>query len=144
MLKKIPKNLSPDLVKILMEMGHGDEIVLADGNFPAAANAKTLVRMDGQTVSEVVASILELMPLDTYVESPVFFMATEPRDQPPAIWQEYKKIFSEKQLLAVKIGYLERQNFYQRSKEAYCIVATGEQKIYGNIILRKGVVQENE
>ncbi len=144
MLKGIPQNLSPDLVKILMEMGHGDEIVLADGNFPSAANANKLIRMDGVNVPELLSSLLELMPLDSYAEAPVLFMETEPGDEYPTIWKEYESIILKKNQAPVNIGYLERQLFYQRSRKAYCIVATGEKKIYGNIILRKGVIKEND
>ena len=93
MLKNIPKVLSPDLLKILMEMGHGDELVIADGNFPAASIAQRLVRLDGVNVPEILEAILKLFPLDTYVEKPVGLMQVVERDKvKPVIWDAYKKI----------------------------------------------------
>jgi len=142
MLKKIPKNISPDLIKVLMEMGHGDEIVIADGNFPAAANAKKLVRCDGLNASDVLRSILELFPIDTFTEYPVSLMAVVDGDESsPLIWQEYSKILNESTAENKAIEHLERFAFYERSQNAYAVVATGEEALYANIILRKGVVK---
>ncbi|MZZ58841.1 fucose isomerase [Enterococcus mundtii] len=138
MLKNIPKNLSPELVKVLMEMGHGDEIVLADGNYPAASNAKKLIRCDGLAMPQLLKSILELFPLDQYVEQPVALMAVAEGDEnKTAIWEEYKALIDQ----GVSIGTIERQAFYERGKQAYAIVATGEEAIYANILLKKGVVK---
>ncbi|AUB51758.1 fucose isomerase [Enterococcus mundtii] len=138
MLKNIPKNLSPELVKVLIEMGHGDEIVLADGNYPAASNAKKLIRCDGLPMPELLKSILELFPLDQYVEQPVALMAVAKGDETkPAIWEEYKALLDQ----GVSIESIERQAFYERGKQAYAIVATGEEAIYANILLKKGVVK---
>ena len=95
MLKGIPRILSPELLKILMEMGHGDEIVIGDGNFPAASNAKRLVRMDGHGVPEILDAILQLFPLDSYVDAPVALMQVTPGDPiVPVIWDEYRRIIS--------------------------------------------------
>lgn len=142
MLKKIPKNISPELMKVLMEMGHGDEIVLADGNFPAASHAKTLIRLDGQNMPLVLKSILEFFPLDTYVDSAFNLMATAPTDDfKPEIWSEYEEILKSSTAENIKIDALERFEFYERGKQAYAIVATGEEAIYANILLRKGVVK---
>ena len=91
MLKGIPSILSPELLKILMEMGHGDEIVIGDGNFPAASNAQRLVRCDGHAVPELLDAMLQLMPLDTYVDAPVALMETTQGDPRPVIWDESKK-----------------------------------------------------
>ena len=139
MLKNISPIISPELLKILMEMGHGDEIVIGDGNFPAASVAPRLVRLDGHGVNEIVDAILRLMPLDTYVEAPVALMDNgDPANTPP-IWDDYRKtvnaIEGEK-----KFELVERFAFYERAKKAYCVVATGETAIYANIILKKGVV----
>ncbi|MBM7709784.1 RbsD/FucU family protein [Enterococcus lemanii] len=143
MLNKIPKNISPQLIKVLMEMGHGDEIVISDGNYPAASNANLLVRCDGLNVPELLDSILELMPLDAYVPEPVALMSVVPGDDVvPVIWEEYKKIINEKSTKEISIEYMERQAFYERGKKAYAIVATGEKAIYANVILKKGVVKE--
>ena len=142
MLKKIPKNLSPELVKVLMEMGHGDEIVIADGNYPAASNARNLVRCDGLSVPELLKSILEIFPLDTYVEKAVALMEIVPGDTVvPTIWEEYHKIIAEAEAENPEVEHVERFCFYERGKKAYAIVATGETALYANILLRKGVVK---
>ena len=140
MLKNIPSILSPDLLKILMEMGHGDEIVIADGNFPSANYGQRLVRLDGHGVPEVISAILDLMPLDIYVDAPVSLMEVVPGDPYiPEIWDVYKKIIEEKEG-AKEIQNVERFAFYERAKKAYAVVATGETSLYANIILKKGVV----
>ncbi|MGO4988139.1 L-fucose mutarotase [Gallicola sp. Sow4_E12] len=141
MLKKIPKILSPELVKILMEMGHGDEIVLADGNFPSARIRQRVVRADGHKCDELLKSILELFPLDSkYSPTQVFLMEVTPGDDyKPEIWETYKETLetSEEDF---SIGYIERFDFYERAKDAYAVVATGEDALYANIILKKGVL----
>jgi L-fucose mutarotase len=142
MLKNIPSILSPDLLKILMEMGHSDEIVISDGNFPAASMAKRLVRLDGHGVPEILEAVLELMPLDTYVEAPVALMEVVKGDSyVPEIWETYKGIIIDKEG-DKKIENVERFAFYERAKEAYAVIATGETALYANIILKKGVVVE--
>ncbi len=140
MLKNIPSILSPELLKILMEMGHGDEIVISDGNFPAASMAKRLVRLDGHGVPEVLEAVLELMPLDIYVDEPVALMEVVKGDTyVPEIWDTYIMIIKEKEGNK-KIAHEERFAFYERAKKAYVVVATGETSLYANIILKKGVV----
>ena len=142
MLKNIPSVLSPELLKIMMEMGHGDEIVIGDGNFPAASNAKRLVRLDGHGVCEVLDAMLRLFPLDTYVEAPVALMAVSAGDPTvPVIWEDYKKIITANEG-EKNIEMVERFAFYERARNAYAIVATGETALYANIILKKGVVKE--
>lgn len=140
MLKNIPQIISPELLKILCEMGHGDEIVIGDGNFPAASNAKRLIRMDGHGVPEVLDAMLKLIPLDTYVESPVMLMATTQGDPTPEIWDTYGKIITENNG-KTNISQIERFDFYARSREAYAVIATSESALYANIILKKGVVK---
>ena len=140
MLKGIPKNLSPELLKILMEMGHGDEIVIADGNFPSASNAKRLVRADGLDAPPLLDDILQLFPLDTSVEHPVILMDVVPGDTiTPKIWDTYRRIISRHDS-AAKITNIERFAFYERARNAYAIIATSEAALYANIILCKGVV----
>lgn len=138
MLKNIPKILSPELVKILMEMGHGDEIVIADGNFPAASLARNLVRADGHNAPELLSAILELFPLDIYAK-PVYLMAVVPGDTVDTpIWDTYKALIAPHTSEAPV--ELERNEFYERAKKAYCVLATGESALYANIILKKGVI----
>ena len=140
MLKNIPSIISPELLKILHEMGHSDEIVIGDGNFPAASNAKRLVRADGHGVPELLDAILQLFPLDTYVEAPVMLMQVTPGDDvDPVIWKEYRKIVDKHQD-DVNFEEIERFAFYKRARNAYAIVATGESALYANIMLQKGVV----
>ena len=140
MLKNIPDTLSPELLKILMEMGHGDEIVIADGNFPGASNAKRLVRADGLCIPPLLDDILKLFPLDTYVEYPCILMSVVPGDPVvPIIWDSYKQIIAHHEPTA-KVAMIERFAFYERAKKAYAIVATSEKALYANIILCKGVV----
>lgn len=141
MLKGIPSILSPELLKILMEMGHGDEIVLADGNFPSAAYAQRLARCDGHGVPGLLEAILRLFPLDPYVACPVALMRVVPGDPVETpIWDAYKAIVDKHETKANKVENIERFAFYDRAKLAYAIVATGEAALYANIILKKGVV----
>ena len=141
MLKNIPSILSPELLKILMEMGHGDTIVIGDGNFPAATNAQRLVRLDGHGVPEILDAILKLMPLDTYVERPVSLMDNGDEENRPPIWEEYADIVNRNEG-EKEFRLVERFQFYTEAKKAYAIIATGETAIYANIILQKGVVIE--
>lgn len=142
MLKNIPKILSPELVKILMEMGHGDEIVIADGNFPSETIGKRVVRCDGHGVPELLEAIMQLFPLDTYTDKPVMLMEVVPGDPVvPTIWDEYKNIINKYEPENCKIEMIERFAFYERAKTAYAVAATGEEAIYANIILKKGVVK---
>ena len=143
MLKGIPTILSPELLKILMEMGHGDEIILGDGNFPAASCAQRLVRLDGHGVSEVLDAILKLLPLDTFVEKSVSLMAVVPGDNvTPTIWEEYMKIIKNYDDRIKDFEFVERMEFYERTKKAYAVVATSEAALYANIILKKGIIKD--
>lgn len=140
MLKGINPILSPELVKVLMEMGHGDEIVLADGNFPGEAIGQRVIRADGHGVSELLDAILTYFPLDTYSENQVGLMEVTPGDPcVPVIWDEYKDIIKKHDDKA-KIEYIERFAYYERAKKAFAVVQTGETAIYANVILKKGVV----
>ena len=144
MLKGIPSILSPELLKVLMEMGHGDELVIGDGNFPAASMAQRLVRCDGHGVPELLDAITTLFPLDTFVDAPVALMEVVPGDTTvPKIWNTYEQIIANRAGMDTKIEFVERFAFYERAKQAYCIVATGEAGLYANVILKKGVVVED-
>lgn len=142
MLKNIPKIMSPELLKILMEMGHGDEIVLADGNFPAETIGQRVVRCDGHGVTELLDAVMKFFPLDTYTDKPVMLMEVVKGDPVvPAIWEDYKAVINKYEPENCKIEMIERFDFYERAKKAYAVVATGEEAIYANIILKKGVVK---
>ena len=141
MLKGIPTILSPELLKVLMEMGHGDEIVIADGNFPAASIAQRLIRLDGHGIPAILESVLRLFPLDTYVPKPVSLMAVTPGDPvKPVIWEDYKRVVIASKEPFKDFDHVERFAFYERARKAYAVVATGESALYANIILKKGVV----
>lgn len=141
MLKNIPGILSPELLKVLMEMGHGDEIVIADGNFPAASVAQKLLRLDGNGVPAVMEAILKFFPLDTYVEKPVGLMAVTPGENyEPVIWNEYRKIILKSKEPFKEFEFIEKFAFYERARKAYAVIATSESALYANIILKKGVV----
>ena len=143
MLNGIPSIISPELLKILMEMGHGDELVIADGNFPAVSIAQRLVRSDGNTVPELLEAVLRFFPLDPYVEAPVALMQVVPGDTyKPTIWDTYKEIIQKFPNKNSAIENVERFAFYERAKKAFAVVATSETSLYANIILKKGVVIE--
>jgi L-fucose mutarotase len=142
MLKGISPAISPDLIKVLMEMGHGDELVIADGNFPAASIAPRLVRADGLGCLKLLDAILNLFPLDQYVEKPVALMAVGPGDPyKPVIWDDYRKIVQQHESTFSDFDYVERFAFYERARKAYAVLATSEMALYANIILKKGVIK---
>lgn len=146
MLKGIPKILSPELLKVLCEMGHSDRLVIADGNFPAESMGKNsiVIRMDGHGACDVLEAILEVFPLDTYVDQPVNLMELMPGDVgriKTPIWDEYARIVEANDERGEKaIGHIERFAFYEEAKKAYAIIATGESALYANVMLQKGVV----
>ncbi|MDE3066681.1 MAG: L-fucose mutarotase [Verrucomicrobiota bacterium] len=141
MLKGIPPILSPELLQILLEMGHGDELVIADGNFPAASHARRLVRCDGHGVPPLLDAVLQFFPLDTYVKHPVALMAVVPGDNyRPDIWPAYREILRKHGAPFSDFEMMERYAFYERAKEAFAIVATSETARYANVILKKGVL----
>lgn len=146
MLKGIPQLLSPELLKVLCEMGHSDTIVIGDGNFPAETigkNAK-VIRYDGQDIPALLDAILQVFPLDTYVEKPVSLMKVMKGDKVETpIWDVYKDIISKyDERGAETVGNIERFAFYEEAKKAYAVIATGEKALYANIILQKGVVTD--
>jgi len=146
MLKNIPALLSPRLLETLCEMGHGDEIVIADGNFPAASIARKtvsqkLIRYDGHGCPEILEAILKVFPLDPYVEASVGLMQVIPGDDVETpIWEEYRKIIKNSGETFSDFEMIERFTFYQRAENAYAVIATSESALYANIILKKGVV----
>lgn len=148
MLKGIPKILSPELLKVLAEMGHSDSLVIADGNFPAESIGKNsiVIRCDGHGVPEILDAILKLFPLDSYVEKPMTLMEVMEGDEVETpIWEIYADIAEkyEKRGREV-IGHIERFKFYEEARSAYAIIATGESALYANVMLQKGVVTEEE
>lgn len=145
MLKGISPVISPELLKALAEMGHGDELVIADGNFPCHSVGKNsvVIRADGHGVPEILDAVLKLIPLDTYTEKPVALMEVVKGDtcSTPEIWKVYEELLAKHEPSHHDIEYTERFAFYERAKNAYLIIATGEKAIYANILLKKGVVK---
>ena len=140
MLKGISKVISPNLLKILCEMGHGDEIVIADGNFPSENYGKNVIRADGIGGIEMLKAVLSLIPLDTYASPNFMLMQTVEGDSKPLIWENYFNV-AKKVDNNLREGYLERFAFYERAKQAYAVIATGEEAVYANIIIKKGVIK---
>lgn len=142
MLKNLSRLHTPELLYILAAMGHGDELVLVDANYPSESMARQLVRMDAADLPEVLDACLQLLPLDNFVDQPA--MRMEPVDAPdevPTVQQECQQIIDRHEGAGrFTLAGVERHAFYDRSREAFAIVATGEQRPYGCLILKKGVV----
>ena len=139
MLKNISKLLTGDILKALCDMGHGDELVIADTNFPAESCNQKVIRVPGISGTDLLKAILEVFPLDTYVSSPAILMDLTDSDKAkgmpiPVVWKEYED------LLKVKPDLIERNEFYERTKKAFAVIQCGEERQYGNLILVKGVV----
>lgn len=140
MLKGLSPLLSPDLLHVLASMGHGDEIVLADANFPAATHAKRLVHMPGTSAPAVLDAVLSVLPLDDFVAQPALTMQVvgDAGARPPVV-DDFDAVLRQHGFGASSA--LERFAFYERAAKAFAIVATGETRIYGNLMLKKGVVR---
>lgn len=139
MLKGIPNVIGPELLKILDEMGHGDEIVLADSNFPGVTCAKRLVRADGIGGEEMLQAVMRLFPLDTVAKENCFVMAVGEGESRPPIWDRYNRVIDDAEPSRVS-AEIERYAFYERAKQAFAVVQTGETALYANIILKKGTL----
>ena len=141
MLKNIDPVLGPELLKVLRAMGHGDEIAIVDANHPAETNAQRLIRMEGISATRALKAVTSVMPLDTYVDCPVYTMQVvgEP-EAVPEIVGEFRHIVRSASDTEITFGALERFDFYDRVRTAFAVIATGEQRLYGNIILKKGVI----
>jgi L-fucose mutarotase len=140
MLKGINPLISPELLKILSEMGHGDEIAFGDSNFPAASHAQRIVRADGHSITALLEAILPLFPLDYAVDDSAVLMAYS-GDTEPKVWKRYREILGaypdgNKTFLALR-----KPDFYERAKKSYCVVATSEPESFANLIIRKGVIR---
>lgn len=139
MLKLIPRLLSPELMKTIMEMGHGDEIVLADANFPAASYGRRVIYCCGSTMPEILDALLRFFPLDRAVEFPVYSMDVAEGMERPPIFEEYRSVIDRYESLP-ELGFLSRFDFYERASRAHAIIVTGECRRFSNLILKKGIV----
>ena len=145
MLKGIPKILSPELLKVLCEMGHTDELTIGDGNFPGHTYGKRVIRMDGHGVPEILEAILQVFPLDTYVDKPVTLMAKvagDPVETP--IWDTYKEIVARYDSRGADcFEEIDKWEFYDKTRDhSTVVIMTSEKALYANIILKKGVVAD--
>ena len=145
MLQGISKLLTGDLLKALCDMGHGDELVIADANFPGERVARRLIRLPGISGTELLRAIAPLIPLDAYSPAPALVMQLTDGDRAkgmpdPAIWGEYEAILREHYGEDTRVDTIESQAFYERAKTAYLVIQTGEERIYGNLLLAKGVI----
>lgn len=142
MLKGVDPLLSPDILHALASMGHGDTLVIADDNFPAAAIARRLCRLPGIPGPRVLAAVLTVFPLDTFVERPAAVMQVvgDPAAIPPPV-RDYQALIDKVESRAVALEHVERHAFYERARHAFAVIATGENRAYGNIILTKGTVR---
>lgn len=140
MLKGLDPLLGPELLSILRAMGHGDDIAIVDANFPAAANARRLVRADGVSATAIVRAIVSVLPLDDFVDTAAFRMEVvgAPGEVPPVI-EEFAAILREAGYTR-PIGGVERFAFYRQAAESYAVVVTGERRYWGNLILKKGAL----
>lgn len=140
MLKGIDPILGPELLAILRAMGHGDDIAIVDANFPATSSAKRLVRIDGADAPRVVRAVLSVLPLDTFVPNAAFRMAVvdDPGEIPP-ITREFASLLADAGYKG-EIEPIERFAYYERARNAYAVVATGERRYWGNLILKKGAI----
>ena len=143
MLKGVPKIINPELLKILCEMGHGDEIVFSDGNFPGTSIGKKCVRCDGHGAAEVMRAVVALFPLDDFVKAPMAVMEVPNGmfvGNKAPIWAKFREA-ADTDMPAAKFDMMEHDAFIARARNAYAVVQTGETALYGNIIIRKGVVR---
>ena len=141
MLKGIPPLLGPDLLHILRAMGHGDEVAIVDANYPAESAGPPVVRLDGISATDTLDAILTLMPLDTFVDEQAFGMEVvgnpKKREQ---THKDFDKLIK-KHEPEMGLALIERFAFYERVKDAYAIVQTGERRLYGNVLLKKGIIR---
>lgn len=143
MLRNIDPVISPELLDVLFRMGHGDEIVLADAFFPGDAFGKRVVRADGLGIPRLLEGIMPLITLDTYVKSPLFMMAPVPGDElDMKVEAAYRKAIDRVWPDTPPVIRVERFAFYEQAKNAFAVVMTGEVQKYGNIILKKGVINK--
>lgn len=141
MLRGIDPLLSPDLLQVMAAMGHGDELAIVDANFPAASCARRLLRVDGAAAPAVLSAVLSLLPLDSFLPEPAAVMAMvgDPDAEPPPV-REFRAVLERAAGKPVPLKILARAEFYERARQAFAVVATGERRFYGNILVTKGVI----
>ena len=142
MLKGLDPLLSADLLHVLRAMGHGDELAIVDANFPAASTGQRLVRMDGVSATRMLEAVLSVMPLDDFVDAPCARMqVVDDPDAVPEICKEFQAIIDRAEGRRLPLAKLERFGFYERARQAFALVQTGETRLYGNVLLKMGVIR---
>ncbi len=140
MLKKLSRLHTPDLLHALASMGHGDEIALVDAHFPAVSMARRLIRLDAADLPDTLEACLELMPLDSFVPHPALRMeVVGNKEEIPEVQKLCQAVIDRHEPKRIELAGIERHAFYDRAKQAYAIVATGELRTYGCLLLKKGV-----
>jgi L-fucose mutarotase len=143
MLKNIPPILGPDMLAVLRAMGHGDEVAIVDANYPADSAGPVLVRLDGISATDVLEAVLTLMPLDDFVgQAAICMQVVGDANRREPVMDQFETILQRHER-EMHLGSLERFAFYERVSKAYAIVQTGERRLYGNILLRKGVIRQD-
>jgi L-fucose mutarotase len=142
MLKGLDPLLNADLLPVLRAMGHGDELVIVDANFPAASMGRRVVRLDGVSATRTLEAVLSVMPLDDFVDAPCARMqVVDDPDAVPEICQEFQAIIDRAERGRFQLATIERFAFYERGRQAFAVVQTGETRLYGNVLLKMGVVR---
>ena len=142
MLKGVDPLLNADLLYVLRSMGHGDDLVIVDANFPAASMGKRVVAMDGVSATRALEAVLSVMPLDEFVEAPCARMqVVDDPDAVPEICREFQAIIDRAEGGRFRLAKIERFAFYERARQAFALVRTGETRLYGNVLLKMGIVR---
>jgi L-fucose mutarotase len=142
MLKGLNPLLSPELLHALRAMGHGDEITIVDANYPATSSGPEAIRLDGISATAVLDAVLSVMPLDDFVPDACWGMTpVEKGAKEPPIFGEFRDVITKREGDKFKLATLERFKFYEQARDSFAIVATGERRLYGNIILKKGIIR---
>lgn len=144
MLKHIDPLLGPELLQILRAMGHGDELAIVDANFPATSVAQRLVRLDSVSATRTLEAVVSVLPIDNFIDTPVVRMeVVGAPDEIPEVAREFGRIVASAQP-EVGIGKIDRFAFYERARSAYAVVQTGEHRLYGCLIITKGIIRPDE
>jgi L-fucose mutarotase len=142
MLKGLDPLLSANLLHVLRAMGHGDELVIVDANFPATSMGRRVVRLDGVSATRALEAVLSVMPLDDFVDEPCARMqVVDDPDAVPEVCKEFQELIDRAEGRRFRLAKIERFEFYERARHAFALVQTGETRLYGNLLLKMGVVR---
>ncbi|MBJ6131301.1 ribose ABC transporter [Ochrobactrum sp. Q0168] len=139
MLKNINPLLTGSLLSILADMGHGDDLVIVDANYPAQASGVPVLDFPGISATAMAEAVLSVLPLDDFVDKPAAVMQAS--NETPAIYGEFEAVIAVAEGRKIAVDPVERFAFYARAREAFAVIRTGERRLYGNIIFKKGVIR---